>query len=466
MDPLRESLNRTATLEVHGMTCASCVGRVERALSRIPGVTRATVNLATERATVELDPHAVTVDSLAEAVRDAGYDAEEAKPEAPPGDARDADHARSRRDVLVAIAFAGPLLFFSMVPMMLPSLEVWLPSMVHFFMGWGGLALAAPVQLYAGRRFYRQAWGELRHRSPGMSTLVVLGSTAAFVYSLVVLVAPGIFPPGTAHTYFEASASVVAFVLLGKHLEAAAKGRTSLAIERLVALAPKTARVRRAGKEVEIPIADVLVGDEVIVLPGERISVDGIVVDGSSWVDESMLTGEPAPVEKKMGAHVAAGTVNGASALAITATRPSRDSLLAQIVRAVEEAQAGKPAVQALADRIAAVFVPAIVAIAAITLAAWLATGHSSRPRSSPRSPCSSSRARARWASRRPPRSWSPPAARPSSGCCSAAPTPSTASPPPIRWCSTRPARSPRGGPRSRASTSSIRRSPRTSSSG
>lgn len=379
MNTHRDIPKSTATLEVHGMTCASCVGRVERALSKVPGVTRATVNLATERATVELDPELTNAGALAEAIRDAGYDAEEAKPDAPAaGEAKDAEHARSRRDVVVALAFAGPLLFFSMIPMLLPSLHARLPSVVHFFMGWGGLALAAPVQLYAGRRFYRQAFAELRHRSPGMSTLVVLGSTAAFVFSIVVLLAPGLFPPGTAHTYFEASASVVALVLLGKHLEASAKGRTSLAIKKLVALAPKTARVRRDGKEIEIPIADVVLDDEVIVLPGERISVDGVVVDGTSWVDESMLTGEPAPVEKAIGAHVAAGTVNGQSALTITATRLGRDSLLAQIVRAVEEAQSGKPAVQALADRIAAVFVPVIVAIALVTLAVWLATGHSS----------------------------------------------------------------------------------------
>ncbi len=380
MTALRESPMTTTTLEVHGMTCASCVGRVERALSKVPGVTRATVNLATERATVELDPELTSAAALAEVVRDAGYDAEEAKPEAPAQgtvDAREVEHARSRRDVIFALAFAGPLLFFSMIPMMLPSLHARLPSLVHFFMGWGGLALAAPVQLWAGRRFYRQAAAELRHRSPGMSTLVVLGSTAAFVFSVVVLLAPGLFPAGTAHTYFEASASVVALVLLGKHLEATAKGRTSQAIKKLVALAPKVARVRRDGKEIEVPIADVVVDDEVIVLPGERVSVDGVVASGRSWVDESMLTGEPAPVEKTIGAHVAAGTVNGRSALTITATRLGRDSLLAQIVRAVEEAQGGKPAVQALADRVAAVFVPGILAVATVTLVLWLATGHS-----------------------------------------------------------------------------------------
>ena len=364
-------MSSTTTLNVQGMTCAACVGRVERALSKVPGVEKATVNLATERATIK-HADAATIAALTEAVRDAGYDAEITAPEKP--------RAKEKidRDLVVAIAFAAPLVVGSMLVMLFPALHASFPDAVHFLMGWGGFALAAPVQLWAGRRFYRTAFAELRHRSAGMSTLVALGSTAAFVYSTIVILVGHANAAMYSHTYFEASASVVALVLLGKHLEHRAKGRASAAIERLVALAPKTARVRRkGGREEDVPVAEVAVGDEVVVLPGERLPIDGVVVEGTSFVDESMLTGEPMPLEKKKDATVAAGTVNGTGGLVVLASRPSRESLLAQIVRAVDEAQSGKPAVQALADRIAAVFVPIIVGVALVAFAGWMLTGHS-----------------------------------------------------------------------------------------
>ena len=362
--------------DVRGMTCASCVARVERAMKRVPGVEAATVNLATERASA-LVREGVPVSVILEAVRDAGYEVEY-KPRrdlAPPEDEADkAERARTRRDVIVAAALTGPLLGFTMIPMLVPA---WHGPVAHFFMGWGGLILAAPVQLFAGRAFYKRGWAEIRHLSPGMSTLVMLGSSAAFFYSLAVLLAPGIFPPGTAHTYFEASASIITFILLGKHLEAIAKGRTSAALKKLLGLQARTARVRRGGREIEVPIEEVLPGEVVIVRPGERIPVDGSVIEGkgSSFVDESMITGEPVPVEKAGGSEVIGGTVNASGSFEIRATRVGGDTVLAQIIRFVEQAQAGKPAVQALADKVAAVFVPAVVAVAVITFALWLIFG-------------------------------------------------------------------------------------------
>ncbi len=363
------------TFEVHGMTCASCVGRVERALRKVDGVAGASVNLATNRATVtsagERGPSALRP-LLYTAVHDAGYEAADV-----PKTADEAAHAEetelrlARRDALVAGAFALPLVVLSMVPMAVPALHALLHPLPEILMGWGGLALAAPVQLWAARHFYVRAWSEVRQGSLGMSTLVALGSSAAFGYSLVALVAPGAFPPGTAHTYFEASASIVALILLGKYFEARAKGRSAAALTKLLRLGAKTARVRRDGVESDLPIDDVVVGDEIAVVPGERVPTDGVILEGESFVDESMITGEPTPVEKGPGAQVTGGTVNGNGAFSFRATRVGKETLLARIVHAVESAQAGKPRVQELADRIAAVFVPAVLAAAALTFAAW-----------------------------------------------------------------------------------------------
>jgi P-type Cu+ transporter len=362
------------TLDVHGMTCASCVGRVERALKRVAGVEGATVNLATERATAVVR-EGMEVGPLLDAIRDAGYDVEVAPKRAAvegPDEAHEAERRSTRRDLILAAALTAPLLVFTMVPMIVPSLH---GPIAHFFMGWGGLLLAAPVQLFAGRGFYRRGIAEIRHLSPGMSTLVMLGSSAAFFYSLAVLLAPGVFPPGTAHTYFEASASIITFILLGKHLEAIAKGRTSAALKKLLGLQAKTARVERDGREVDVPIEAVKRGDRVIVRPGERVPVDGAVEEGSSFVDESMITGEPVPVEKIAGSAVTGGTVNTTGSFVFRATRIGSETALAQIIRFVEQAQASKPEVQAIADRIAGIFVPVVVAIAALTFAAWLALG-------------------------------------------------------------------------------------------
>jgi Cu+-exporting ATPase len=361
---------------VGGMTCASCVARVERTLVKVDGVARATVNLATGKASVDFQREKVGLAQIQEAIRDAGYEAgEPASATAEPDETERADLAGTRRDALLAAGLTLPLFVFTMLPMMVPALHrAWAP-VVHFFMGWGGLLCAAPVQLWAGRRFYRRGFSEVRHGSPGMNTLVMLGSSAAFFYSVTVLIAPGVFPPGTAHTYFEASAAIVTFILGGNYLEALARGRTSAALKKLAGLQAPVARVRRGGREEEVPVGAVVPGDVIVVRPGERLPVDGTVIEGASFVDESMITGEPVPVEKRQGAEVVGGTVNTSGSFLLRATRVGSESVLAQIIRFVEEAQAGKPPVQALADRIAAVFVPVVVAAAAVTFAAWLVFG-------------------------------------------------------------------------------------------
>lgn len=358
-------------LPVQGMTCASCVLHVERALRRVPGVIDASVNLAMRRATIVHEP-LVTEGRLREAISDAGYIAGDTDGE--PG----AELAAAKRDLLFAAAFTLPLTMLSMMAMLFPAVHALAPRAVHFLMGWGGLLLAAPVQLWAGRRFLRAAFAEVSMRAPGMSTLVVLGSGAASLYSLGVLLVPSAFPPGSAHTYFEVSASVITLILLGKYLEALAGGRASSAIKALTALQPRTALVRRGGEAGEhrvLAIELVRLGDDVIVRPGERVAVDGVVVEGSSFVDESMVTGEPLPVEKHAESAVIGGTINGAGSLVVRATRIGDASMLQQIIRLVEDAQGAKPAVQALADRIASVFVPVVLAVSALTLFGWLLLG-------------------------------------------------------------------------------------------
>jgi Cu+-exporting ATPase len=231
------------------------------------------------------------------------------------------------------------------------------------------------VQFYAGQRFYRTGWGELRHLSPGMNSLVMLGASAAYFYSVLALLTPWIFPPGTANTYFEAAGVIITLILLGRYFEAIAKGRTSEAIRKLMQLQTKTARVLRAGEEIEILIEAVVPGDVVLVRPGERVPVDGVVSEGESFVDESMITGEPMPAEKKPGAEVVGGTVNKIGAFTMQATRVGADTVLSQIIRMVEEAQSAKPPIQQLADRIAGVFVPTVIVVAGVTFGVWLALG-------------------------------------------------------------------------------------------
>jgi Cu+-exporting ATPase len=374
-----QDATRTAAVEslefpVGGMTCANCSGRVERALRAEPGVAAASVNLATGIARVELTPGATDAARLREAVREAGYEVPE--PEAPKVDFAALELASLRRTLLFALALTVPLLVESMGPMLVPGGHQWMTATLsERTRGVIELLLATPVLFGAGARFFRHGWAEVRTLSPGMSTLVMLGGTAAWLYSLVALVAPQVFPPGTAHYYFEAAATIVTLILLGKYLEARAKGRTSEAIRRLIGLQPRTARVVRDGSELEVAIEAVAPGDLVVVRPGERIPVDGRVDDGTSFVDESMITGEPIPAEKGPGSEVVGGTVNQTGAFRLRASRVGADTVLAQIIRLVEEAQTGKPPIQALADRIARVFVPLVILAAVATFVAWMLLG-------------------------------------------------------------------------------------------
>ena len=372
-DARRERLE----LAVRGMTCASCVRRVERALLKQPGVIAASVNLATERADVEYLPRAVSPQRLKTVLAEAGYEALDLQPA---GDAqqeaREAEQAGLRRELRLAAALSGPLVVLAMLPMLLPAATRWLSTLLPL-RAWDfvQLVLATPVQFYVGRRFYRQGWAELRHQSPGMNTLVMLGSSAAYGYSLLALLSPGLFPAGTAHLYFEASAVIITLVLFGKLLEARAKGRTSEAIQKLMRLQAKTAWVLRDGGPLELPIEAVVPGDRIQVRPGERLPVDGVVLEGRSYVDESMLSGEPLPVEKTTGAEVVGGTINTTGAFVFQASRVGADTVLAQIIKMVEQAQAAKPPIQQLADRIAAVFVPIVIVAAAATFGIWLVVG-------------------------------------------------------------------------------------------
>jgi Cu+-exporting ATPase len=351
------SLQETA-LDVTGMSCASCVGRVEKALRAVPGVIDATVNLATERATVHTAPGGPPVEQLIAAVDKAGYAASV-------HDVPVAAEAQALLSEPMEIAIAAVLTIPLLVPMLadLAGVHLMLPAWVQF-------ALATPVQFWIGARFYRGAWKALRAGAGNMDLLVALGTSAAYGLSLYQWLGLA-----QAHLYFEAAAVVITLVRLGKWLETRAKRQTTEAIRALQALRPDTARVRVNGAETLRPIGLLRVGDEVVVRPGERIPMDGMVLEGASHADESMLTGESLPVTKTVSSQVVGGSVNGEGLLVVRATAIGAETVLARIIRAVESAQAAKAPIQRLVDRVSAVFVPVIVVIAAITLAAWWAIG-------------------------------------------------------------------------------------------
>ncbi len=366
------------SLEIEGMSCASCVARVEKSLRKLPGVVEASVNLATEKASVTYVPKMLTPAQLAAAVTAAGYDARPVEEASSKAEDRKPDEiAALRRNLIFAAGFTVPLFIVSMgkmIPGLGDTMFAVLPERAWM---WIEFVLATPVLFYAGWRFFRTGWAELRHLSPGMNSLVMLGSSAAYFYSLLALLVPQIFPAGTATTYFEAAGVIVTLILLGRYLEAIAKGRTSQAIKRLMQLRVKTARVLRDGTEMEIAIEEVVAGDIVSVRPGERVPVDGVVTKGQSFVDESMLTGEPVPVEKKPESEVVGATINKTGAFSFRATRVGADTVLSQIIRLIEEAQTSKPPIQQIADKVAAVFVPAVISVALVTFVIWLIFGPS-----------------------------------------------------------------------------------------
>ncbi len=355
---------RKGVFPVRGMTCASCVARVEEALRGVPGVVGAVVNLASEKATVEY-LEGVEASELKRAVHDAGYelgDEAETLTDVTTAAAREIRNVRNR------FIFAAVLAAVIMALMYLPAFTG------RVYVLW---ALATPVQFWAGLRFYRGAWGALKHRRADMNTLIAVGTSAAYFYSVVAVLFPGVFTAGglTAHVYFDTSAMIIALILLGRYLEARAKGQTSAAIKKLIGLQPRTALVVRKGKEAEIPVEDVRVGDIIIVRPGERVPVDGVIRQGSPSLDESMVTGESLPVEKNPGDEIIGATINKTGSFRFKATRVGKDTTLARIVRLVEEAQGSKAPIQRLADVIASYFVPVVIGIAIITFIIWYFAG-------------------------------------------------------------------------------------------
>jgi Cu+-exporting ATPase len=402
----------TATIQfpVEGMTCASCVNRIERYLRKADGVIEATVNLATETASVRYDSRRIAPEALGKAVEAAGYEARLDRAEhggtmadssAPGlaaasvagltitanaavdsraksrGEATYAERhlAETRRHLIVAAILTAPLIVALASMTIAPFLPHWLSN------PWLEFALATPVQFYAGRGFYAGAFKVARHRSTDMNTLIAVGTSAAYAYSLAAILFPAFFEAagvarnGEMPLYFDTSSAIITLILLGRFLEARARGHTSDAIKKLIALAPRTARVVRDGVELDIAVEAVIVGDQVRVRPGERVPVDGSVADGSSNIDESMVTGESMPVTKSTGDEVIGGTMNGSGSFTFEARRVGRDTVLAQIVRLVQEAQGSKAPIQRLADAVTGYFVPAVLGAAGLTFAVWLLFG-------------------------------------------------------------------------------------------
>ena len=364
-------------LAVEGMTCASCVGRVERALKAVPGVTEANVNLATERATVKGTADAA---ALIAAIDDVGYEAREISggdgSQETASQKRDEEARKLKRSVLIAGLLTLPVFVLEMGSHVIPGMHHLIMNTIGMQTNWLiQFAFTTLVLFGPGLQFYTKGLPALFKGTPDMNSLVAVGTSAAYLFSVVALFAPGLLPEGTVNVYFEAAAVIATLILVGRWMEARAKGRTSEAIKRLVGLQAKTARVRRDGETVEIAIAEVAPGDVIDVRPGERVPVDGEVIEGKSYIDESMITGEPVPVAKEDGATVVGGTVNQTGSLTFRATAVGGDTMLAQIIRMVEEAQGSKLPIQALVDKVTMYFVPAVITLALMTFGVWFFFG-------------------------------------------------------------------------------------------
>ncbi|MFU0833265.1 MAG: Copper-exporting P-type ATPase [Oscillospiraceae bacterium] len=354
-------------LNITGMSCAACSARIEKKLSRMEGVHNAGVNLTTEKATVEYDPNIVGVSDLIHAVESLGYGAERAEEISKDREkeVREKEVKSLKYSLIASIILSSPLLldmFFTMSGLNVPLLHS------EYFQ----LAVATPVQFFIGWRFYRNAYYSLRSGSANMDVLIAMGTSAAYFFSLYNVFFEAPAANGHKDLYFEAAAVVITLILLGKYLEAVAKGKTSEAIKKLMNLQAKTARVIRDGKETDIPVEEVRIGDRIIVRPGERIPVDGTIVEGTSSIDESMLTGESIPVEKKPGDLCIGATVNKYGTFTFEASRVGKDTVLAQIVKMVEDAQGSKAPIQKIADKVSGIFVPTVIGIAVVTFLAWL----------------------------------------------------------------------------------------------
>ncbi len=379
-------------LKIEGMSCASCVSHVEKALLGVPGVVSANVNLARESARVVAAPGTVTVDDLTKAVEKAGYEAWPETPAIPgytqPGPAHHdmastrpgADHMHHGRtspnQLILAAALTIPVMLMAMVPDMVPALDTFIHAHIGVFPWRLVEAILTTIVLFGpGRVFFTTGIPALLRGGPEMNSLVALGTAAAWTYSMVATFLPQVFPAGTANVYFEAAAVISTLVLLGRWLEARARGEAGSAIEHLLRLAPDTATVLRDGAPVSVKLDTIVPGDVLLVRPGDRVPLDGEVIEGASRVDESMLTGESQPVSKAVGAEVYGGTVNGNGSLTVRVTKTGADTVLARIVHMVGEAQGAKLPVQALADRVTGWFVPAVIGVAVLTFVLWLSFG-------------------------------------------------------------------------------------------
>ncbi|WP_425313486.1 heavy metal translocating P-type ATPase [Pseudomonas putida] len=370
-----------AELAIEGMTCASCVGRVEKALAKIPGVVEANVNLATERARVRYLAGVVSTGDLEAAIKRAGYSARRLSAENANADDQDSERRESesrslRRSLLIAAILSLPVFILEMGSHLIPGMHHWVLENVGQQTNWYIQFVLATLVLFGpGLRFFQKGVPALLRGAPDMNSLVAVGTAAAYGYSLVATFAAQVLPQGTANVYFEAAVVIVTLILLGRTLEARAKGKTSQAIKRLVGLQAKTARVERNGNSIEIPLDQVTTGDIVFVRPGEKIPVDGEVVEGASYVDESMISGEPVPVSKGLGDEVVGGTLNKTGAFSFRVTKIGANTVLAQIIRLVEEAQGSKLPIQALVDKVTMWFVPAVMVAATLTFLIWLIFG-------------------------------------------------------------------------------------------
>jgi len=369
---------QTTSLQIEGMTCASCVARIERVLEAVPGVTAAVVNLATEKAQIR-HTASLAASDLERAVRDAGYEARQITADDTDDrerTKRELEIVRIGRSLFLAAVLTLPIFLIEMGSHFIPGVHEWImDNLGHRESYYLQFALTSVVLFGPGLRFYTKGIPALLRGAPDMNSLVALGTAAAYSYSVVATFLPGLLPLGTANVYYEAAAVIVTLILLGRYLEARAKGRTSEAIKRLVGLSPKTARVVRNGQAVEVALDQVHVGDLVVVRPGEKVAVDGEVVEGSSYVDESMITGEPVPSQKSEGDPVVGGTINKTGSFTFRATKVGADTVLANIIRMVEEAQGSKLPIQALVDKVTAWFVPAVIAAAVATFLVWLVFG-------------------------------------------------------------------------------------------
>ena len=386
---ISEAETQRFDLPILGMHCAACANRVERALNKTSGVQSAAVNYATARATIHFDAQTLDAMQLRGVIQNAGYDAivpqtstvEFDRTPRNAGDSEDEtdaetrarakEYQRQKRQFLIALALTVPVVFVAMAGHLLPALQ---PFFNFRGRAWFELLFTTPVLFWAGREFFVGAWKAARHRAADMNTLVAIGTFAAYAFSLVVTVAPHLFPHSHAThapVYYEAAAVIVTLILLGNVLQARANNQTSNAIRALIGLQPKTARVERNGVEADIAIEEVVVGDIVRVRPGEKVPVDGEVLDGASSVDESMISGEPLPVSKTSGDAVIGATLNVSGAFRMRATKVGRDTVLQQIVRLVQEAQGNKAPIQTLADRVSGIFVPVVICIAVATFLLW-----------------------------------------------------------------------------------------------